>query len=423
MRSLPCRAARPGVSRPAPGERPGRPRRRRGWPWAGAGGAGCRAVVGAGGRPQRERQDDQTADGDDGQRQVPAAGHAGRRGARSGGGGGGAGVFGASGAPGAPGAWGAAGSPGGGARSAAGGRRAAPGRAAAGAGRAGATASAAAAGPAAPAGAKASPAGGTEASRPSGPSVSPSRTAEASPARRHDGVGGRGRCGGLRGAGRPGLHIVAGAPAEDRLGEGEAQAVAEPGELAGGPAAVTASGQVLPQIRVHAGAAAPEGHVQQAQVAAALGVGREFAVHLEALLAQPLAGPAEFDADVLLVQAQQRGGHGQGFGLDLGVPQHGPGGLGEPLERTGQQPPAGRRQQPGRGAPAGSTPGAQRGVEEFLAAVGVPPRPRYGGRRPAPGAARRRSGRSAAGRPRRAGVKAAVVSIPAARGPSAHSRA
>ncbi|WP_411292785.1 hypothetical protein [Streptomyces sp. FBKL.4005] len=135
---------------------------------------------------------------------------------------------------------------------------------------------------------------------------------------------------------------------------------------------MTASGQVLPQIRVHAGAAAPEGHVQQAQVAAALGVGREFAVHLEALLAQPLAGPAEFDADVLLVQAQQRGGHGQGFGLDLGVPQHGPGGLGEPLERTGQQPPAGRRQQPGRGAPAGSTAGAQRGMEEFLAAVGVP---------------------------------------------------
>lgn len=163
-----------------------------------------------------------------------------------------------------------------------------------------------------------------------------------------------------------------GAPAEDRLGEREAEAVVEPGELAGGASAVTAAGQVLAQVRVDVGAAAPEGHVEHAQIAPALGVGGEFAVHLEALLAQPLAGPAQLDADVLLLQAEQRGGHGQGLGLDLGVPQHGAGDLGDALERAGQQPPVVRRQQPGRRALAGSVAGAQVGVEEFPAAVGVP---------------------------------------------------
>ncbi|MFH9657314.1 hypothetical protein ACH4NF_03155 [Streptomyces sp. NPDC017248] len=155
-------------------------------------------------------------------------------------------------------------------------------------------------------------------------------------------------------------------PAEDRLGEGEAQAAVEPGELLGGAVAVGAAGQVLAQIGVHRGAGPPEGHVQQPRIAPALLPQGQFAVRLEAFLAQPFAGPAQHGAGVLLVQAEQRGGYGEGFGLDLGVPQHGARGVGQPPEGAGKQGPAGCRAQQGPGV------GPQGGVEEFPALVGAP---------------------------------------------------
>ncbi|GAA3120055.1 hypothetical protein GCM10017687_37150 [Streptomyces echinatus] len=233
--------------------------------------------------------------------------------------------------------------------------------------------------------------------------ASPPRGAAASQPAGATGGGVRGRRGGFRCAVRPGLQIAEGAPAEDRLGERAAQSLLEPGELLGGPAAVGAAGQVLVQIRVDVGAAAPVGHVEHAQIAPALVVGGEFAVRLEAFLAQPLAGPAEFDADVLLVQAEQRGGHRQGLGLDLDVPQHGAGDLGHPLEGAGQQAPAGRWQQPGRRAFPGAAAGAQGGVEVLPSAVGVPLRRDTADGDQHMGPPTRRSGRSAGGTRRRAG--------------------
>ena len=69
---------------------------------------------------------------------------------------------------------------------------------------------------------------------------------------------------------------------------------------------------MLTQIGVDVDAAAPVGHVQQPQIVPALLLGGEFAVDLEALLAQPLPGPPQFDGGVLLVQAQQAAGMASG---------------------------------------------------------------------------------------------------------------
>lgn len=129
--------------------------------------------------------------------------------------------------------------------------------------------------------------------------------------------------------------------------------------------------QVLAQIGVELGTAAPERHVEQPQIVPALLLGGEFAVDLEALLAQPLAGPAEFDAGVLLVQAEEGRGDPERLGLDLGVPQQAAGRLLQPLEGTGQQAPLGGGQQAGRGSVAARL-GSQRGVEHLPSAVGVP---------------------------------------------------
>lgn len=143
-------------------------------------------------------------------------------------------------------------------------------------------------------------------------------------------------------------------------------------KLVGGVQAVPAALQVAAQIGVEVGTAAAAGDVQQPVVAVALVVGGEFAVHLEALLAQPLAGPAQFDPGALLLEPQQSGRDRQGLGLDLDVPEQAARGLRQPLERPGQDAPVQRRQQPGGGSVAVLALGAQRRVQQVTTAVGVP---------------------------------------------------
>jgi hypothetical protein len=126
------------------------------------------------------------------------------------------------------------------------------------------------------------------------------------------------------------------------------------------------------QVRVDLRAAAPEGDVQQPDVELALVVVGEFAVDQEAFLAQPHDGAAEFDAGALFVQSDQSGGCRGRLGLDFQVPQQSARRLGEPLERPGEQPPFGHRQQPGRDAVTVTGRRAEVGVEHFLSAVGVP---------------------------------------------------
>ncbi len=157
-----------------------------------------------------------------------------------------------------------------------------------------------------------------------------------------------------------------------RQGERDAEPGVELVQLVGGVPAVLADAEVHREVRVDLRAAAPEGDVEQPDVALALVVLREFAVDLQALLAQPAPGAAEFDFGALLVQAEQSGGYRERLGLDLDVPEQGAGRLGQLLERPGEQTPFGHRQQPGGGPVALSGRRAQIGVEHVLPPVGHP---------------------------------------------------
>ncbi len=138
------------------------------------------------------------------------------------------------------------------------------------------------------------------------------------------------------GASGTGGEIGLGAPAEYGLGQWQGEFAVEVVQLLGGVAAVAAAAHVPAQIGVEVVTAAPQRHVQHAVVLAALLLGGQFAVDLQAALAQAFTGLPQLDEGGVLADAQQSCGQGQLLGLDLGVPEQAAGGLRKPLERAGQ---------------------------------------------------------------------------------------
>lgn len=144
------------------------------------------------------------------------------------------------------------------------------------------------------------------------------------------------------GTSRTGLEVAAGAPAEHRLGEQRAQAALEMAQLLGGETAVAALGQMLLHIRQQ-GSAPAYRDVEETVVEPAILGRREFPMGMYTTLAEFFPRLFESGRRGGGVHAEQTGGDGNRFGLDLGVPEQTAGESGQNLERTlGQFPVFGR---------------------------------------------------------------------------------
>ncbi|WP_381562970.1 hypothetical protein [Streptomyces eurythermus] len=142
-----------------------------------------------------------------------------------------------------------------------------------------------------------------------------------------------------RGAGRSGVEVAAGAPAEHALGEEQGQTGVEVAELLGGVPAVRADRQMPAHFRQQ-GAAAAQGDVQEPVVEAAFLGGREFPVGAYASGAELLACLFQCGRRGDRVDAQQTSGYVYGFGLDLGMPEKALRGAGKGPECVGGEPSA-----------------------------------------------------------------------------------
>ncbi|MFF9586891.1 hypothetical protein [Streptomyces achromogenes] len=144
------------------------------------------------------------------------------------------------------------------------------------------------------------------------------------------------------GAGRPGVEVAAGAPAEHALGEQQGQPGVEVAELLGGVTAVRADRQVPAHFRQQ-GVAAAEGDVEEPVEEAAFLGGREFPV-------SAYTGGSEFLACLFQcgrrgdrADTQQTSGYVYGFGLCLGMPEKALRVAGKGPECMGGEPSAFRR--------------------------------------------------------------------------------
>ncbi|MER7217815.1 MULTISPECIES: hypothetical protein [Streptomyces] len=142
-----------------------------------------------------------------------------------------------------------------------------------------------------------------------------------------------------RGAGRSGVEVAAGTPAEHALGEEQGQTGVEAAELLGGVPAVRADRQMPSHFRQQ-GTAAAQGDVQEPVVEAAFLGGREFPVSAYTpgteLLARLLQRGRRGDR----VDAQQTSRYVYGFGLDLGMPEKALRGAGKGPKCAGGEPSA-----------------------------------------------------------------------------------
>lgn len=93
---------------------------------------------------------------------------------------------------------------------------------------------------------------------------------------------------------------------------------------------------------------------------------------LQTALAQAFTGPPQFYGGVLDGEAQQGSGHLELFGFRLHVPEQTAGGLGEPLERPGEQASALRRKEACRGPVLTVGAGDQFGMEQLAPLVHEP---------------------------------------------------
>lgn len=140
-------------------------------------------------------------------------------------------------------------------------------------------------------------------------------------------------------AGRSGVEVAAGAPAEHALGEEQGQTGIEVTELLGGVPAVRADRQMPAHFRQQ-GAAAAQGDVQEPVVEAAFLGGREFPVSAHTTGTELLARLFQRGRRGDHVDAQQTSGYVYGFGLDLGMPEKALRGAGKGPKCVGGEPPA-----------------------------------------------------------------------------------
>lgn len=136
--------------------------------------------------------------------------------------------------------------------------------------------------------------------------------------------------------------------------------------------AVPTAAHVAAQIGIEGVPAPAERHVQHAVVLTALVLGSQFAVDLQAALAQAFPGPWHLDGGGVLTDPQQTGRNGQLLGLDLHVPEQTAGGLRKPLERARQQPSVLRRKEPCRDPLLTVRTGQEFRVERFPPLVAEP---------------------------------------------------
>lgn len=172
-------------------------------------------------------------------------------------------------------------------------------------------------------------------------------------------------------ASRPGVEILLGRPPEHPFGQEAGEAAARLVQLTGRGLAVRAAGHVLLQIGADP-AAGPERYVEQPAVAAALLVGGEFAMVLQAVLAQQFPRPVQCDGNVLDGDSEQAGRYREILGLHLRMPQNTAGGLRQPMERARHEAPVLRREKPVRGTVLVVRVGPQLGTEQLPAFVRVP---------------------------------------------------